>query len=107
MEVFQGKGEVLGKNPVFAPQTQNLALLAVLSQALAAAMADSAGNIDFPHHPLFHQGGLRRSDDFPYEFVAGNPPEIVVAFQDFQVGAADSRQPKTHQGLPRSRLRQG
>ena len=52
MEVFCRQGEVLGKSAVFAPQTQNPALLAVLGQALATPATDPAGNIDLPHHPL-------------------------------------------------------
>jgi hypothetical protein len=101
VKILFGQDKILGKGAVKPPQTQDPAFQAVSGQPTAAAGADPAGNVDLAHYPLAQQGGLGRSYNLPHKLVARNAPVSVVAFEDFQVGAAEARQAEAHQGFAR------
>jgi hypothetical protein len=97
MEVFYGKGEILGERPVSAADPQDLASPAVRGQVSPAHGALAADHVDFSHHPPMEPGRVRRACHFAYEFMPRHSPEAAIAFEDLQIGAADARQPHPDQ----------
>ena len=79
--------------------SQNPARPAVVREAVSTEITGAAADIDLPHHPLAQPGRLFRSGHHPDELVARDAAKIVVAFEDLQVGAADTGQGHADQDL--------
>jgi DNA-binding transcriptional LysR family regulator len=56
-----------------------------------AMIAIAAGKIDFSDNPLVDER-LRPLNDAAHELMAGHAREPHIAFEDLQIGGADSRQ---------------
>ena len=102
MEIGGGEGQVGGEGAVVVFEAQDPALAAMPAQPPAAEVAGPAADIDFPHHPLSQPGGILGSGHLPHEFMTHDAPEVVIAPQDLEVGAADPRQMHLDQDFARA-----
>jgi hypothetical protein len=66
---------------------------------MSARIAGAAASVDFPNNSFSNQFRIRRFDDFSDKFVAGNPNEIHIAFQDFQVSTTNPCKQNSDEGF--------
>ena len=108
VQVADGRGEEFGKGPVPAHDAQDRARGAVAGVVCAAAGTIVAAAVDLRGDPFAREFRVAWSMfDRGDEFVARDAGEAVVAGEEFDVRAADARQPRPEQGFARSGGRDG
>jgi hypothetical protein len=80
-------------------EPQHPPLAAVPGQTPAAPVARPTADVNLPHHPLPPPGGILGAGYLSQEFVAHDPPKVMIAPEDLQVGAADAGQTHPDENL--------
>jgi hypothetical protein len=103
MEVSEGEIGELSEDPMAVDNPQNRAVLTMAGASVQALFAPAADHVDLPHHavtnlhllpltPVPYPGGREgERNDLPHEFMSKDASVGIIAFDQFQVRAANAR----------------
>ncbi len=107
MQIGQRQGDILRQTTGLVPDTQNPASRTMAAQTLPAAIAMTAAEVDFTHHPPPHPIRCGGGDHLADEFMSQNATVISIAPGNVDIGLTDTGQTDADQGLPGLRLGRG